>query len=75
MATTEQVRRKAYLESHAPVRIIHTDEIGDWVYAVEVVDSDGFWLNWFETEYGARQFVEYRKLPLVTENHTSQPSP
>lgn len=67
METTEQARRKAYLEDHAPVRIVRTDETGEWVYAVEVVDSDNFWLNWFETEYGARQFVEYRKLPLVTE--------
>lgn len=64
MAITEQASRKAYLDEHVPVRIIHTDEIGYWVYAVEVVDSDSLWLDSFTTEYGARQFVEYHKLQL-----------
>jgi hypothetical protein len=60
-----QITAQQYIKDKAPVRIIHTDETGQKVYAVEVVGSDEFWLTSEQTLAAALAFVGDHKLPLV----------
>lgn len=46
------------------VFINYNNELGknQWLYSVEVVDSDGFWLASFDTEAEAEEFIRENKL-------------
>lgn len=46
------------------VTIYYNNEIGTWRYSVEVIDSGGFWLDSFESEEEARDYIAKNKLHL-----------
>jgi len=46
-----------------PVSIIHTNETGEWQWAVSCEDE--FWMDAFPTEQEARNFVEAMGWPLL----------
>lgn len=47
------------------VRIRYNDELGEWRYAVEVEDSNGFWLDSFKTKEEAEEYIKDKKLKTV----------
>lgn len=49
------------------VTIVHNNELqrDKWMYSVEVVGSDGFWLDAFNTEHEARRYIEKHGLKLM----------
>ena len=46
------------------VEIVHSNETGKWVYAVCVADDD-FWLDSFETEKEALEYIAKNNLKTV----------
>jgi hypothetical protein len=46
-----------------PVSIIHTNETGEWQWAVSFEDE--FWMDAFPTEQEARDFVKGMGWPLL----------
>lgn len=55
--TTEQIAGIYLADPKTRVFINHNDETGEWRWAVEVVDSNGFWLDSFPTEDEAKQYI------------------
>jgi hypothetical protein len=56
---------QAFFDAKVPVEIVHSDETGEWVFAVS---TDGcFWLDAFETREEAIAFCRTHGLPLVGE--------
>lgn len=54
---------KKYLEMKPKVCIRHNDELGYWVYSVEMLEIEpGFWLESFETLEEATRFIEQNEL-------------
>ncbi len=47
------------------VFINHNDESGEELYSVQVVDSDGFWLDSFKTQQEAEQYIKDHGLKKV----------
>lgn len=56
---------KQYIDEKAAVKIFHNNDTGEWLYSVEVVGSDGFWLASYKTERAAQRFVERHQLPVI----------
>lgn len=55
-----------YLKSkHTRVYIDHNNEIGEWLYSVVVVDSDAFWLDSFDTEKEAKNYIQEHGLRMA----------
>lgn len=46
------------------VYIDHNNEIGKWLYSVVVCDSDGFWLDSFDTQEDAERYIEAHHLVM-----------
>jgi hypothetical protein len=67
MTKEDRKQWKRYIAEKAPVRIFHNDETGEWLYSVEVIGSDGFWLESYKTEKAAKQFIQRHQLPETTE--------
>lgn len=47
------------------VFINHNNETGEELFSVQVVDSDGFWLDSFKTEAKARSYIQEHQLVEV----------
>ena len=47
------------------VYIDHNNELGQWLYSVVVEDSDAFWLDSFDTEQEALDYIRSAKLKLA----------
>ena len=57
-----------YINNHdTRVEIVHSNETGEWVYAVCVADDD-FWLDSFETEKEALEYIAKNNLKTVRED-------
>lgn len=54
------------------VYIYHNNDTGVWQYSVEVVDSGGFWLDSFESEEEARDYIAKHKLCLCEDKAVAQ---
>lgn len=55
-----------YLKSkHTRVYISHNNEIGQWLYSVVVADSDAFWLDSFDTELEAKEYISQHGLKMA----------
>lgn len=51
-------KAKEYIEDNdTKVFINYNNELGIWLYSIEVVDSDNFWLSSFETLEEAKTFI------------------
>ena len=46
-----------------PVTIVHTDETGEWVYAVSMADA--YWLDAFKTMRQAEEFCKRHRLNRI----------
>ena len=56
---------KLYIKNpKTKVTIYYNNETGTWRYSVEVIDSGGFWLDSFESEEEARDYIAKNKLHL-----------
>ena len=56
---------KKYIEDpNTRVFISHNDETGVWYYSVVVDNSRGFWLDSFDTEKKAMQYIRDNKLVM-----------
>lgn len=53
------------MSSSTRVFINHNDELGEWLYSVEVVDSDGFWLGSWPTKEEAERYITDNNLKMV----------
>lgn len=60
--TEEQRQINDYLDRKIDVTISHTDENGDWVYAVSPNEELGFWLNAFDTHDEALAYCKQHGL-------------
>lgn len=49
------------------VFIRHNNDTGEWLYSVEVVNSAGFWLNSFETQKEALDYISKNNLKMSIE--------
>lgn len=47
------------------VFIKHNDELGEWLYSVEVIDSDAFWLCSFDTLNEAQNYIKEHHLTVA----------
>ena len=47
------------------VFIKHNDELGEWLYSIEVVDSDAFWLCSFDTLSEAQNYIKEHHLTVA----------
>jgi len=47
------------------VFIKHNDELGKWLYSIEVVDSDAFWLCSFDTLAEAQNYIKEHHLTVA----------
>ncbi|MBQ3010724.1 MAG: hypothetical protein IJA20_08610 [Methanocorpusculum sp.] len=59
---------KAYLDDPSTrVIIVHNNELqrDRWMYSVEVVGSDGFWLDAFPSEVEAKRYISEHGLQLI----------
>lgn len=61
----DEIQIKKYLADHVNVNIIHNDDIGEWLWSVEVVNSDEFWLDSFKTKEEAVEYCEKHELKIV----------
>lgn len=56
-------RIRQYLEDpDTRVFINHNNELGEWLYCIEVVGSDGFWLCSFDSEQAAKDYIACNNL-------------
>jgi len=60
----EELEKRFIADKDTRVFINHNDETGEWLYSVQVVDSDGYWLNSFVTEQEAIQYIEKNGLQM-----------
>jgi hypothetical protein len=59
------------IKNKEPVEIVYTydtDDSGDYMYAVSLINTPGFWLNAFITKKGAINFCKRNGLPIVESN-------
>ena len=47
------------------VFVNYNDELAEWLYSIEVVDSGAFWLCSFKTEEEALQYIREHNLSIV----------
>lgn len=54
------------------VFIRHNDDAGVWYYSVEVVNSGGFWLDSFESEEEAQEYITKHHLQVYHQTAVTQ---
>jgi hypothetical protein len=54
---------KQYIKDKAEVFINYNNENGEWIYAVQVINTD-FWLNAFKTREKAIEYINKNGLVL-----------
>jgi hypothetical protein len=57
----------SYLARHVDVNLIHTDENGEWLWAIEVAESPGFWLDSYPEKKRAIAFCKRHQLKIIRE--------
>ena len=65
MKTTEEIAGMYLADPKTRVFVNHNDETGEWRWAVEVKDSSGFWLDSFQTEAEANQYIAEHRLQIA----------
>ena len=63
--TTDEVVEFFLSDSKTKVVINHNNELGQWLYSIQVVDSGGFWLYSFHTQEEAEKYIRAHKLKLA----------
>lgn len=56
---------KEYLKRKVDVIIYHNNENGSWVWAIDVCENPGFWLNAFEKKEDAIEFCKNHELKIL----------
>lgn len=60
----EDKQLKQYIKDKVPVTIVHSNELGNKIFGVVVVDSDDFWLGGFTEFSNAIKFCKDNELPI-----------
>ena len=60
----DKIAEKYIKDPKTRVFINHNDELGEWLYSVEVADSDGFWLSSFDSQAEAEQYIQDHHLKV-----------
>lgn len=63
--STEELTEIYLKDPKTRVRIYHNEETGEWLYSVAVENSQGFWLDSFETEQEANEYIQANHLAIV----------
>jgi hypothetical protein len=54
-----------YLKQKVDVYIDYNNELDEWTYSVAVINSNGFWLDSFDTEEKAIEYCKKHELKIV----------
>ena len=61
----EEIISRFIQDPDTRVFVHYNNETGHWCYSVVVADSDGFWLNSFETEKEANEYISQNHLKIL----------
>ena len=66
LSTSIDLQAKRYLRSpNTRVFINHNDELGEWLFSIEVRGSGGFWLDSFPSQEEAESYIQEHNLKMA----------
>ena len=69
--SVDEIAERFLRDPSTRVWINYNDQLAEWLYSVEVVDSDEFWLSSFKTEEEAEEYIAEHGLKKASPHRTA----